>query len=140
MFSSLLLLSFETVSLHFVKSHGLDTCDSPSPTVLMTSSSDLFYIGQESLFGRQEICTAMCFDRQVVSCCFMWFTANLLMTCLLCKQLAGDANKSTHIHTASYATDNNSEVLSLCTNLRLTANLSLSIELNALPWNGVSNK
>jgi hypothetical protein len=67
----------------------------------------------------RNICTAMGLDRQVVSCCFMWFTANLVMTYLLCKQLAGAADESTHMHTARYATDDNMEVLFLCTDLQL---------------------
>jgi hypothetical protein len=68
----------------------------------------------------------MGFDRQVASCCFMWFTANLLMTCLLCKQLAGAADVSTLMHTGGYATDDIREVLRLCTDLQLTGNLSLT--------------
>jgi hypothetical protein len=76
-------------------------------------------------------------DWQVVSCCFMWFTANLLMTCLLCKQLAGAADVSTLMHTAGYATDDIREVLCLCTDLQITGNLSVSIELDALPLIGV---
>jgi hypothetical protein len=88
----------------------------------------------------RNICTAMGLDRQAVSCCFMWFTANLLMTFLLCKQLAGAENETTHMPTARYATDDKREGLFLCTDLQLTENLSLSIELDSLPLNGVSNK
>jgi len=36
--------------------------------------------------------------------------------------------------TARYATDDNSEVLCLCTDLQITENLSLSIELDPLPF------
>ena len=87
-----------------------------------------------------NISTAMGFDRQVVSYCFMSFTANLFMICLLCKELAGAANESIHMHTTRYAIDDNREVLCLCTDLQLTENLSLNIELDTLPLNGVSNK
>jgi len=44
------------------------------------------------------------------------------------------------MHSARYATDGNREWLCLCTHLQLTENLSLSLELDALPWNGVSTK
>jgi len=42
------------------------------------------------------------------------------------------------MHTARYATDDNREVLFLCTDLQLAENLSLSIELDAVPLSGVS--
>jgi len=32
-----------------------------------------------------KICTALAPDRKVVKFGFMWFTANLLMICLVCK-------------------------------------------------------
>ena len=44
------------------------------------------------------------------------------------------------MHTARYATDDVREALFLCTDLQLTGHLSLSIEVNAIPLNGVSAK
>ena len=63
-----------------------------------------------------------------------------VVRCHFCKQLAGAADDSTHMHTARYATDNNTEVMCLCTDLQLTRNFCPDVELNALSWNGVSTK
>ena len=109
------------------------TCDRPSSTVLMTANNDLCNIMQESLFGKKEIsCTAIGLDRQVVSCCFTCFTANLLVTCLLCKELAAAADGSTHLHTARYVTDGDREVLFLSKDLQITENLSRDVEPDIL--------
>lgn len=99
------------LALHFVNSHLLVTCDRPSSTVLVPAKNDLFDITQERLFGQQNLCRAKGIFRQLANCCFMRFTANQLMICLLCKQLAGAADDSTHTHTARYATDDNTEVM-----------------------------
>ena len=42
------------------------------------------------------------------------------------------------MHAARYATDDNREVIFLCTDLQLEENLSLGIELDALPLSDVS--
>jgi len=56
------------------------------------------------------------------------------MPCLLCKQLAGAADETTDMHAAHYATDDNRQVLCLCTDLHLKKSLSFIIELDALPF------
>jgi hypothetical protein len=63
----------------------------------------------------RNVCTAVKLDRQSASYWFMWFTANLHITCLLYKYLAGAADESTKMHTACCATDDSREVLFLRT-------------------------
>ena len=118
------------------RSVGASSCKSGEGTnqrvqslmFMMMMMMIMMILNKKVCLDSRNFCTAMSFDRQGVSYCFMWFTANQLMIWLLCKQLAGAADDSTHTHTARYATDDNTEVMWLCTDLQLTENVRCTFD------------